>query len=372
MRRVIITLVVLALGVVPHAQAQNSIPEFDKLRTPSSPAFVILGVSPTEVQRPTTPSTFAASLLQGFVPQGDGGTLDDFAVEVAPYWLVSHPNLRLRDYHGGSWFQNFVRTFTVSGATVKVEDSEASTGESRDLGVGIRAAVFQGAPPSDKCIEQTERTISALTSISSQVAMPIAAAIAADPGLADDATRLEALRVRLFDEALENLPPDEKEVIDAKVLDCTAILSAKRGFVMDVAAASGWRFADGQLDGSDWRSGAVWATPSFIQQNVSVVGLARYNWGADDAGDLLDLGLRGVYAWDRYGVSAEGVFRRPQGDGDNLYRLALTFDVLLTGDVWLTTSFGRDFNEDDAGSLLAIANLQWNVGDRSVKPSPAK
>jgi hypothetical protein len=43
-------------------------------------------------------------------------------------------------------------------------------------------------------------------------------------------------------------------------------------------------------------------------------------------------------------------------------------DVLLTKDVWLTTSFGRDFAADDAESLIALASLQWNIGDRSVLP----
>ena len=99
--------------------------------------------------------------------------------------------------------------------------------------------------------------------------------------------------------------------------------------------------------------------------------MLRYRW-SDDAGaeNLLDLGDRAVYAWDRYRASLEGVGRMATMDNSagEQYRLSMIVDVLLTKDVWLTTSFGRDFAADDAESLIALASLQWNIGDRSVLP----
>ena len=52
----------LAFGALAAPAAAQQIPDFDKVRTPLSPAFVILGVAPTTVDRPTAPSALASSL----------------------------------------------------------------------------------------------------------------------------------------------------------------------------------------------------------------------------------------------------------------------------------------------------------------------
>jgi len=351
------------------AAAQNEIPEFNKLRTPTSPAFSILGTTPAEVQRPNTPSTFAVSLLQGLAPRGGGGKADGFAVEAAPYWLVSHPGLTLRGYYDATALQNLVRTFTVSAATVDVDDKDVASGTSKDLGMGVRTQIFRGAPPSDSCVEATRETTEALTNASVFIATNLARILKdrAGSGLPNTAAEVERLNDSLFVEAIRNASEEDRRVIESKTEGCTAVLSARRGFVMDVAAASAWRFAGGELDAGSWRTGSVWATPSWIRNRYSVVGLARYTWADDEQGDEMDLGVRGVYTRSRYGASLEGVLRRPK-ERDNRYRLAMIFDFLLSENLWFTTSFGRDFVEGDQDSLLAIANFQWNVGDRSVRP----
>lgn len=64
------------------------------------------------------------------------------------------------------------------------------------------------------------------------------------------------------------------------------------------------------------------------------------------------------------------LYRNLGGDvpGDDLWRVDIGLDVELRDGLWLTSTFGRDFNARDARSLLAIANLQWNIGDRSIQP----
>lgn len=359
-----ILLVAVLVATWAPAEAQDEIPEFNKLRTPMSPAFVILGTTPAEVQRPNTPSSFAVSLLQGFAPPGSGEGSDGFALETAPYWLMSHPRLTLRQYYNASFLQNLVRTFTVSGATVGAEDTDAPSGSSRDLGVGVRTRIFHGAPPSDSCVTATQQTVAGLQSIATFIATRAAPILKAHPEWTQQ--QIEALNDSLFLESFKHLSPADKKVVESTVPGCTAILSARNGFVMDVAAASAWRFPDGEVDDGRWRAGSVWVTPSLILRNLSWVGVARYTW-SDDADDQLDLGVRGIYAWRRYGASLEAVMRRPKSEEDR-YRVGLILDVLLMKDVWLTTSFGREFTGDDAGSLVALANLQWNIGDRSIKP----
>src|SRR5882724_2241992 len=66
------------------------------LKTPTTPAFVLIGTSPTVVERPTTPQDVALTVYNAV--RTAGGLPRDFALEVAPYWLFSHPKLTYADY----------------------------------------------------------------------------------------------------------------------------------------------------------------------------------------------------------------------------------------------------------------------------------
>lgn len=97
----------IQVGLASTASAQEkaaAIPQFVTLRTPTSPAFVLLGLTPTTVERPTTPRAVATSFLSHFTEGGGAILPRQFALEVGPYWLWSHPRLTLEDYMsaGGS------------------------------------------------------------------------------------------------------------------------------------------------------------------------------------------------------------------------------------------------------------------------------
>ena len=85
-----------------HAEegSPGEIPEFNKLRTPDSPAFVLLGVSPSEIQQPSSVKPFAASMMQAFTESGDLVIPKNFAMEVSPYWLFPNPDLSMKEYRG--------------------------------------------------------------------------------------------------------------------------------------------------------------------------------------------------------------------------------------------------------------------------------
>src|SRR6187551_1174237 len=93
--------------------------EFDRIRTPDSPAFVLLGVSPTDIQRPGTPMGLATA-LSGFVSGGDAALPENLSLEVAPYWLYGHLALTAAKYEQGG-LANLYRTFTLSLGTKKTD-----------------------------------------------------------------------------------------------------------------------------------------------------------------------------------------------------------------------------------------------------------
>src|SRR5438045_2954215 len=102
--------------------ALSNIPEFDKLRTPQSPVFEILGIATSTVEKPTTPSAVAISLLSSFVSGNQAILPKQYALDVAPFWLFSHPRLTLilaaQDKNRaarrlGTIWNNIQQTFTV-------------------------------------------------------------------------------------------------------------------------------------------------------------------------------------------------------------------------------------------------------------------
>jgi hypothetical protein len=125
-----------------RAAAQTAGPTIEDLKTPDSPGFVLLGVSPSAIERPSTPKALAVSLLSA-VTKGDNLLPSDYAVTVAPYWLVGHSGLLATTYYDPGVAQSLRQTFAISFASAKSTVSEGASGAT-DLGVGFRAAVLEG------------------------------------------------------------------------------------------------------------------------------------------------------------------------------------------------------------------------------------
>ena len=62
----------------------EKVPEFDKIRTPDSPAFMLLGVSPTQIERPNTPREVVVA-LGTFVSKDSLTVPEKLALEFSPY-----------------------------------------------------------------------------------------------------------------------------------------------------------------------------------------------------------------------------------------------------------------------------------------------
>ncbi len=367
MKRWCIACAALVLGA-SSGQAQE-IPEFNKLRTPASPALVLLGIAPTKIQRPNVPATLAASLVDA-LGSGGGRLPNGYAVEVAPYWLMPHPTLTLRSYaHNPA---SFVRTLTVSLASADSTSGDDVLAASR-LAFGVRGMLVASGEKlatDTACIGRAEAA-------GAVIAQGVGAAIAAFRASHPDATadRIEAERARVMERVIRAAPDSIREVVnDEYEAGCIDLFSVNRGFTLDVAGGGAWGFRGGAWDNGALSRAGVWLTPAFKWgEHGDLVGVASVIWqglDADSTSRVLDLGMRGIYAWSRFAISAETIYRNLGGDvpGDQLWRVDLGIDVELRDGIWLTSTFGKDFNASDARSLLAIANLQWNIGDRAIRP----
>ncbi len=117
MRTALLTsLALLGAAAAPlAAQSADAGPAFNGWRTPVSPAFVLLGVAPTVVERPNTPSDLALSVLNRST--SFTSLPRDVALEFSPYWLVKHPTLTWQEDTVRGIGTSLARTMTISLAT---------------------------------------------------------------------------------------------------------------------------------------------------------------------------------------------------------------------------------------------------------------
>lgn len=124
--------------------------ELKELSSPSTPAFTLLGLSPTNISRPNIAKSFIMSLANGL----NGKSIaSDIAIETTPFWWASHPGLTYKEYYGldkrndlDNVFHQIARTFSVSMATSDASPDIDSI-DSRNLAAGFRFQVLNGKPP---------------------------------------------------------------------------------------------------------------------------------------------------------------------------------------------------------------------------------
>jgi hypothetical protein len=113
--------------------------DFEQLRPNASPAYMLLGVSPTEVERPTTPKEFIAGVQAASV---NGKLAPNLAMEFTPYELLSasrnDPNtVKAKRYLlDDGYGLNLARSLSISFAT-----SESDTVVMGSLGRGTSASL---------------------------------------------------------------------------------------------------------------------------------------------------------------------------------------------------------------------------------------
>ena len=363
------------------------LPDFDKVRTPDSPAFTLLDVSPTQIERPTTPKQLTA-VMSKFVSDGNAVVPKNLAVEFSPYGLLAAvPSVR--DYLARGWRREAIQNLTFSVATASatrdVTDDMGVTTTHTDssLAIGARTHFKLTGKPVDGC---SPDELTALIDIAKSEAVsnsPDGAALvrAAGQDIAAAAQRrappaeIEALRTRL---TADTLALKNKLVVSGDKIASLCIrevASVHRGWLMEWAGATGFAFPDDIAKKGRYLRASLWTDIAYESDHFSLVFLVR---GLDDKASgkhdyLGDLGARGILAKDAYAVSLEAIWRHAFDRSDmsiapsDTFRLALALDIHIWSTTWLTLAFGRDFASSDPGSLFSLANLKYGVGDPKVK-----
>lgn len=346
------------------------VPDFDAIRTPDSPAFTLLGVSPTQIERPNTPQALTAA-LSGFLSESGVAIPKSLAVEVAVYWLWSRPDLTFDTYRQRGVGAQLAQNVTLSVGTTSTDHATLDPSimaTDTTMAIGARTSAQLSREPVAACATELQALVQVARSLSIQ----------GHPEYREVMLRPEA-------ERLAGLARIQQEVVAAqdgaqlaaheRAKACVVGGGADaRGWIMEAAAATSIGFPDSDPKAGALRSSAAWLTLAYKWIGTSVVGLARGRADEVPGGrDLtFDPGVRVIHARGRYAVSAEvvGRFRLAETaateERDHTYRVALGFDLRLTDATWLAVSFGKDFAGDDNGKVFSLANLKWGFGEPTI------
>lgn len=386
-------------------------------RTPEAPAFVLLGVSPTQIERPTTPRALALSVVSASL-NSDNLFPQNYALQVAPYWLKGHPALTSRDYYNPSIAQSLAQRLSLSAATTRISTGGGSKADATQLGLGVYTAISAGhaGPEVRRLIARIHAVqlelLAAQFALESNIPKPTEGppsdptyqaivdavaktfdATAASSPTPEQAQAYAAARKRLIaritemwndthrDPAAFALRSAASALVDAIERDLARAVGAvrradesRRGFQLAVAGASAWTFPDtGAGDRSLARWG-FWATPSYrpdalpIELIAVVRGLRRA--GLDDD-TVFDFGARVTQQTNILNWSAEYVARRGRSGGtarQTTERAAAVFEVRAHEDTYVTATIGKDFAErargKSSGSLFTTLGLALGFGEK--------
>lgn len=135
MRLIVLIVVLFVFTVSISAQSVIDNLETTNFTMPSSPAFDLLGVSPSEIHKPGLPRDFQINwLIRG------GGLEPNLAFEMDPGWLFLNRNKSLSEYQKSDWLFKTASSLNFSMGTAKV-------GNQQSLAYGLKLNLFNARNP---------------------------------------------------------------------------------------------------------------------------------------------------------------------------------------------------------------------------------
>ena len=357
------TIFILLTYFQVNSQADLNLTE---LKAPSSPAFTILGVQPTEVSRPTSFDAFKASLFNDFTSEDGIALPQNLALEFSPFWLFSHEKLTFEKVLNTTDIgNNILRNSSFSVATVDINDENTNQSIGTRMGIGYRTMIFKGSA-SDANKEKLKKAVNTLnqTQIMKLGVLAPLQAVATDNSLTtiDDLINAIKIETQLYlssqnldksDEDsirdnIENLVipwlelQKNKNALSGKTVtqftqsDLIPYVSDKlgsedlsaqaaavqklisgdkyQGFFLEFAASLALDFDQSKFDDSRVSKWGLWLTPSYRLEDESFefLGVIRYLRDESVAmmeSDNFDLGAKIVFERNRFSFSGECIQR---------------------------------------------------------------
>lgn len=343
----------------------------DELRVPVTPAFTLLGVTPTQIERPNTARALAVGLLSASERAG-GDVPTNLAIEVAPYWWTDRPDLTFQDYYRARWPERMAQTFALSIGTSELatytHDKDA---EGTAVAIGVRSMILGGKrhPQIEQLVDEQVNALMAFTNTCVED-IP-------------EPTSDEPVINRVTEMELSDDCKNMEQSLRTRANRVTALDKERVGLVLEAAAGTVTeipRDDAGDRHTSKYGAWLTWSYRSSSPEAIAaandwtVVALQRYLRDDIDDTEAFDVGGRVIYKSkaNQWSVSYEYLQRFSDGDDDSSSS-RVTLEYMLDDRYTLTAALGRDFRTDDGKSpLIAIAgiSLGWGGPKQGSDPKP--
>jgi hypothetical protein len=317
--KILTIFIFFAFAIQSYLKAQYTTDSitFQNLETPTSPGFILLDQAPSSIEKPTTPQGLGLSLL-GL--QKNGG-----ALEVAPFWLILHPNLTAEKMYNNKFPVLYNLSFSI--ASINTDSSDYYAG-------GIKTTLFQ---VNDK------KKILKLDSLKKEIIIELS------KGQEMDTLKIERLR---------------KEYVGIVV---------KPVLTIDFAAAIGGSSATNSFSDTEFNRWAAWLSFNWRPdaKDFYVTVLTRYlnseKYGEDMVNaDLVDIGSRLNYDISKFCLSLEYLQRMNLTVNNfNDYRVAIIGSYKLSDNIYITSTFGKNFSE--VNNIIALAGINFGFSKNKIK-----
>ena len=401
MKKVLVTIsLIMTCGIAISQQdtlPANTEVSLDLLRAPVSPAANLLGISSSQVEKPTDPAAFMTSI------QTATGNLTaiptSYAVDLAPAWLFCGPKITLDDYLSPKVGKTMAQSFVVSIATNTVQGTTDTMPDVTQLAAGVKFSIFRGTV-SQESKGQLDELGTILGELAEGFQEGLDSLKASDPKYhyLDSLTLSILLNPNLtFEEKQAMTKPLRTRMVSMEdsmetYLRTLLINDFERarkaaeelrinryGFKLDISAALAWGFPDMSFDQGRLNTIAAWATGGYeCPCGFSILAIARYLYfdGAPfaDSQDLIlyrnysamDGGLRLIYSnpASRFSTSIEAIYRTSvdYAEVDPSWRITANAEYEVGRNKKLALILGRDFDGTFTGDGNVIVALNLLLG----------
>ena len=335
------------------------------LAVPESPAFAVLGITPQSVTRPTSPRSFATSLLNGLDEKGNFQA--GLAIDVAPYLLLAGPALTLEDYQRNRFIRFLSRTNLSLGTTKGATNNDLSL----KLALGLHfTLVDDGDPRLDSVL------LADINNVLSEQ----------PPFTPEEIKRAQVLKQQGKTDA--EIFPDRIERIRA-ALEPFRENARKRNWNATswvVGLAPSWISTSGNTDDFKGSGGGIWTSYAYgfkgikgLQDNSQLTLHLRYledQLVPDPAKDghflredslLLAGQFRGGWPNLNVFLSTAYIHAKSAGHSGDAFRPSVGLEYQIASDLWLNLSLGHEFGDTLASDRTFVLG-SFRLG-ASSKPS---
>lgn len=382
-----------------RAQDDSTI-TLDLLRAPASPAFNVLGISPSVIERPTDLSAFRLSIQNA--TNNFTQLPNSYAIEVSPAALAQLRNQTLDKFNSTRFSDVFTQSLSLSIGFTHDDPEDQAAADSADftkLGFGVKFSLIR-----PRWTAQTEKLFTDLQKAQADFLNNV---IAMDTGAQAAAIRQQMQAVQnnrqlpasvradslaKLAQQLGNLNQAYVDAVNQQLQDSVHFMALKaaarnfkverKGPFLDFAAGIAVDFPSDRFEYSLTSRAGAWLTGGYEGGNngFTALGIVRYlyqpsqffiadNNVLDTAGvSTLDAGARILLTTfgGRFTLGAEGIYRSVLNSNtvDPTWRFTFNTEYDISANRKVTLSIGRNFEGvySEGGNLIAAINFIAGFG----------